>query len=408
MSFLGVEHLLRKRLGLDPAALGPTILPRTVENRMRKSGVASLESYLDLLTADPAEIQGLATELLVSETWFFRGGHALFQRLAQILITKAVERPFPVRVLSLPCSTGEEPFSLAIALSEQGVPPDHFQLEAVDLSPEHIEKARASCYSAFAFREPGRDIRLLYFRPTGNQWSPIPSVRRAVHFRTGNVTDPNLLAAEPPFDLIVCRNLFIYLTPEGRNRAIGTIERLLAPDGYLCLTPAEADRLPTGHFTPDGPIEFGLYKRAAGSGALDRWLPAKTSTPDGLQRPTHLPLPKTDDLPLALPVTGRALSIARARTLADAGQLAEAATECEELIRGQVDLADAHALLGVIHQAGGRVNQATEALRRALYLEPNHPEALTHMILLYETRGDVAQALTLRKRLQRISQEGAP
>jgi chemotaxis protein methyltransferase WspC len=79
-------------------------LPRTIDNRMKANGLTTAERYLELLTADPDEIEALAAELVVSETWFFRGGQPLFQRLAQFVADCASGRPpgFPVRALSLP------------------------------------------------------------------------------------------------------------------------------------------------------------------------------------------------------------------------------------------------------------------------------------------------------------------
>jgi chemotaxis protein methyltransferase WspC len=98
-------------------------------------------------------------------------------------------------------------------------------------------------------------------------------------------------------------------------------------------------------------------------------------------------------------------TLERARDLANAGRLSEARTACEELIRSQLELPEAYSLLGVIHQAEGRMNEAAEAYRKALYLAPNHLETLTHMIVLCNARGDTVQAAVLRKRAKRLASE---
>ncbi len=411
MSIPGVETVICNRLGLDPAALGSSVLPRTIDNRMKANGVTTAERYLELLTADPSEIEALAAELVVSETWFFRGGQPLFQKLAQFVADRASGRPrgFPVRALSLPCSTGEEPYSLAIALHESGLPSASYQIEGADLSRSHVKRATAGVYSAFAFREPGTDIRPTYFRQSGIHWIPLPHIRRAVRFRVGNVTDPMFFSNELPYDLILCRNLFIYLTAEGRKRAIATLDRLLAPDGRLCVTPAEADRLPPGQFVPEGPIEFGLFRRvtpASGGVSVAARPNSVKLKPTVSQRSTAIsdPLPLQPPIPALSPVVVSP-SLDQARTLANAGRLAEARVACEELIRSQVELPEAYALLGVIHQAEGHASEAVEAFRRTLYLAPNHLEALTHMIVLCKTRGDASQAAALQKRLKRLAAE---
>lgn len=409
MSVFGVELAIRNKLGLDPAALGASSLPRTIENRMRANALSSAEEYLEFLTATPEEFEALAGELVVSETWFFRGGQPLFQRLAQLMADRAGERSAPVRVLSLPCSTGEEPYSMAIAFQEIGLTGKMYQIEAIDLSPAHIEKAIASRYSNFAFREPGLDIRPTYFQPSGIHWIPIPQVRKAVHFRDGNIIEPAFLSGEPLFDLVICRNLFIYLTSEGRKRAIESLDRLLAKDGYLCVTPAEADRLPPGGYVAEGSIEFGLYRRAGLARVMTSIESRSSSNPLKINNSSRA-LTSTPQLELTTPPTPKPVTVLRldsARSLADGGRLEEARVACEELIRAQLELPDTYSLLGVLHQAEGRFIEAAESFRRALYLQPNHQEALTHAIVLCETRGDIGQATVLRKRLQRLNQEGA-
>lgn len=92
--------------------------------------------------------------------------------------------------------------------------------------------------------------------------------------------------------------------------------------------------------------------------------------------------------------------------MADLGRLSEARAICEELIRAQAGFTEAYVLLGVIHQAEGRLLEAQETLRKALYLAPNHVEALTHMVVLCNARGDVPQAAIFQKRLRRLVAEG--
>lgn len=414
MSLLRLESVVRERLGLDPAALGPSVLPRAVNVRMHARSAATTEAYREVLADDTREILALAGELVVSESWFFRGGWSLFQRLAQLIQTRAAARQGgpPVRVLSLPCSSGEEPYSLAIALLEANVPVEACRIDAVDLCAASIEKAVAGRYSEFAFREPEIDPRPKYFRPSGAMWTLAPQVRHAVHFRTGNAIDAYLLADEPAYDLLMCRNLFIYLTPEGRTQALTTLDRLLAPDGCLCITPAEADRLPPSRFAPDGPVERGLYRRlngitapgnrGPGTGSLD-WGSGAIRLSTGRAQPGVVPVPSPVSSPReTLPGSASAMTVDRARTLANGGRLDEARSACEALIRTQSNLPDTYSLLGVILEAEGNTSDAAEAFRKALYLAPDHPEALTHMILLCTARGDVPRAEVLRNRLRRL------
>jgi chemotaxis protein methyltransferase WspC len=405
-----IENVVRERLGLDPTSLGRNVLERAVEARMHARGLRDPALYAALLITDSGERDSLACELSVTETWFFRGGRSLFDRLSGFVADRAANQPVgPVRVLSVPCSTGEEPYSLAIALYERLLTPDAFSIDAVDVSERALAKAATARYGSFAFREPGPDVRPAYFRHVGDSWELLPHLRDTVRLLPANLTDVGFLAGERPYDLILCRNLFIYLTADARLRAMANIDRLLAPDGWLCMTAAEADRLPPGKFVPDGATEFGIYRRVEVGSDTHRAL-LRDATP-----PPHLSGSAIPRLMPASPVKPRSVTappstprtLESARLLADAGRLDEAQAVCEQLLRVQSADVDALALLGVIHLAARRENDALAAFRKVLYLNPDHVEALSHMIGLSERRGDKAQATALRRRLARVSKGDA-
>lgn len=382
MSTRAIETVVRERLGVDPQSLGPDVLGHAVRERLRAHFLDDPTLYAVRLMTDPGEQEALAVELAVPETWFFRGGRVLFDRLAGVLADRTARGP--VRALSVPCSTGEEPYSLALALHERFLTPGEYQIDAVDISPRALERARAARFGTFAFREGGTDVRPAYFRAVESGWELLPHLRAGVRFLSGNLTDPQFLAAERPYDLILCRNLFIYFTEDGRRRALAHLDRLLALDGRLCLSPAEADRLPVGRFVPDGPSEFGLYRRA-GPGAGPRDVPPRTERP----APAVIgpPAPPAPD------------ALGDARAHADAGRLDEARAACERVLRDRPTDADALSLLGVVHLAAGRVADAHDALRKALYLVPDHEGATEHMIAVCDRRGERDRAAALRRRL---------
>jgi chemotaxis protein methyltransferase WspC len=446
-----VDALVRERVGLDPTTLGPAVLPRAAAARMKARALVAPEAYAGLLSVDAAEWTALLAELLVAETWFFRGGRVLFDHLAGWVRERACgANPRPVRVLSIPCSTGEEPLSLAFALDEQGVPPAAVRIDGVDLSEAHLARAAAGVYTSFSFREPTLDPRDRCFVAAGdNRWRLLPRYRTVVHYRGGNVIDPEFLAGETPYDLILCRNLFIYLTPDARRRALANLDRVLATDGRLCLTPTEADRLPPGGFVPDGSPAFALFRRAdartsgPGSGSIpvgprsDR-IPVADGRATGGPSSGRIPVepappasgripvpdlrptagPPGGGVPTAPPASGRTPTPdprpesnpqspppvplpPDPRSLADAGRLVEALAACEQLLRSLPPTPDLFTLLGVIHLAAGRRSDAADAFRKALYLNPDHPEALSHSIVLHERCGEAERAAALRQRLAR-------
>jgi chemotaxis protein methyltransferase WspC len=241
MSLPGGEAVVRDRFGLDPEALGVSALPLAVEKRTNALGVATTDDYLAVLSSDPAEQLALAAELAVSETWFFRGGYELFDSLSEFIIGRAGQRSpdSPVRVLSVPCSTGEEPFSLAIALDRHQVPPAAYRIEGVDLSPGHLARASVGRFKSFSFRESGPDVRTTHFQPTGDSWELRPAIRERIRFSPGNVADPNFLAGVQPFDVILCRNLAIYLTDTAVDELWHFLLPRLRPGGRLIVGKAE-------------------------------------------------------------------------------------------------------------------------------------------------------------------------
>jgi chemotaxis protein methyltransferase WspC len=392
-----VLGLLRQRIGLDPDALGKGAVAGAVGERMRDLGLADPSAYAALLVERAAEFDALVSDVVVPETWFFRGG-GLFAWLAGHVGALVRERPAGprVRLLSVPCSTGEEPYSLALALFEAGVV-SGWTLDGVDLSRRHLERARRGRFGPFSFRQADA-ARSRWFRPAGDAWDIDPAVRDAVRFRAGNLVDPLLLSGEPPFDVVLCRNLLIYLHPAARVQALANLDRLLAPGGLLALGPAESPDQGSVRFERFGPVGLFLYRRAA----------APPPTEDRGQR-TEDRGQRTEDrgrpAPPAQEPAPAADPLARARQSADAGRLDEALARCGELLAAGPS-AEVYSLMGVVHQARQERPEAARCFERALYLQPDHAEALEHLMLLYQLQGDGPRAALLRRRLLRCGAGG--
>jgi chemotaxis protein methyltransferase WspC len=263
MNLAPVADLLASRIGLDPASLGAAALPAAVAEGMRALGLTDPIAYAGALADRTEAFDALADRLVVAETWFFRGG-GLFAELARLVAgwkpAPHADRPF--RALSLPCSSGEEPYSLAIALLETGLPPERWSVEGIDLSPRLIEAARRGEYREFSFRQTDPALRERQFRRAGDLWELSARVRGLVRFRVGNLLAPTFAADVPgPYDLVLCRNLLIYLTPAARRQALAALERLLAPDGLLGVGHAEPQALAGRPFRRVGAESLFLFRR---------------------------------------------------------------------------------------------------------------------------------------------------
>ncbi len=394
MSLDAIRRLAEERLGLDAGSLGTSVFEKAVTDRCRATGMADARAYAEHLQRDPDEFSALAEHLVVGETWFYRGGR-LFEFLAR-RAESIVARGQTFRALCLPCSSGEEPYSLAIALLEANLN-SNWEIDAIDVSPRAIAAALRAEYRDFSFRQCPAWVRGRYFQATATCWELSRAVRERVRFRIGNVLD------EPPanparYDLILCRNLLIYLTPDARRRAMDHLMQMLAPDGLIGVGHAEPSVFAGRSFEPVGPSEYVLFGRATETvKPIPRFeppLPAPISSPKPaapfVAKPIRVEPPKVE-----------APSLARARQLADSGHLAAATAECQGVLASAGPSAEAYVLLGVIHQASGETAPAADAFRRALYLDPHHAGALAHSMLLSEAAGRTDQAESFRVRLAR-------
>lgn len=237
----------------------------------RLAGVAHAEqlpgvdALLQALRTSPSEalLNAVTDALANSETVFFRD-KPVFELLRDaVLPTLAATRPGgAVRVWSAACATGQEPYSLAMLAA--GLPGLKLDLCASDLSERCLEKARAGLYTQFEVQRGLPIVQLLrWFEKTEEAWRVRPELRQTVRWRRFNLLDD--MSTLGRFDLILCRNVLMYLAPETRRRTLNRLAGALAPDGVLVLGASEAvceapDMFEAG---PGGPGLYTLRRNAA-------------------------------------------------------------------------------------------------------------------------------------------------
>jgi chemotaxis protein methyltransferase WspC len=212
---------------------------------------------------------------------------------------------------------------------------------------------------------------------------------------------------------VFCRNVLIYFDQATQARVIQELERMLAPEGLICMGPAEPFLLHRAPFLPSGhPFAFAYRKMAARSkgGIVEVQSRARKTASRAGSRSTRLPVPprrmKSSIAQAQATVAVKTLDLQAATRLADAGRLAEAARACEAHLQQSGPSADAFYLLGLVRDSMGLERPAADCYRKAIYLDPAHLEALTHLALLAQKQGDIAFARRLQNRARRI-QEGA-
>lgn len=434
-----IEALLKERTGLDATTVGPGMIERAVRERLASAAVADYHAYWNLLHAHPDELQALIEAVVVPETWFFRHREALLAlaRFAAMRVFGSDRQPDgagPLRILSVPCSTGEEPYSIVMALLDAGLPERSFQVDAVDISARALARARIGQFGSNSFRGSPLDFRDRHFTASAGGYEIKANVRAKVRLLRGNLLDPVLMANEAPYHFVFCRNLLIYFDQPTQRRSLRVLERLSRPDAMIFVGPAEASLLTSHGFVPAGvPLAFAFTRRGAHATAPGNPVlpphpsPATAPATAPPMRPIPLParpVPPARPLaprrhaqaigaqaPSATPAAAAArsaapanagnIALARISRLADRGDLAAAVAACLAHLEAQGPSAAAYCLLGVLHDATGRAADAREAYRRALYLDPAHQEALYHMAAILEAQGDGAAAARLRHRAQR-------
>lgn len=419
-----IERLLLEKLrrlsGLTPT---PETVAKAIARRMKDIGATDEQQYLPQALGDDTELQQLLELLVVPETWFFRDREA-FAAAASFVLNRVMQGRKPVRILSLPCSTGEEPYSMAMALIDAGLHPQSFQIEGMDISEQSLNIARTAVYGKNSFRGQNQEFRAMHFDQRGDRYALHREIRSQVRFSHGN-----LLAQEPaaaPWDIIFCRNLLIYFDEPTKKAAIRCLSELLQDDGMLLVGYAEAPVLLQAGFelTPDRRA-FAMRK-AQPAPVQPHWQTAGAAGPRAdlsrivpLEHPKLRPVGKPGSAvgrvpssPVVVPIShatpgksGTAVpapSMEAARVLADSGRHAEARKEFEKYLAAHPHDPEAYFMLGLLAEREHDVHAAEVCLRRAVYLNPDHYDALCHLALLAEARGDAAVALSCRRRAERV------
>ena len=402
------QALLRRATGLS---VSKVVAERAVRQRMEQTGFSDSAAYLQALT--PAEMTQLIELVVVPESWLFRDPQAFYATVE--LVQERWARGRATRILSIPCAGGEEPYSMAMALRDGGVPKQAFSIDAYDLSPGCIERAQAGVYGRNAFRAQDVAFRERYFTHVADDaYRIIDALREQVTFRQGNLLQFDTATCSRHYDVIFCRNLLIYFDKPTTRAAIANLSTLLADDGMLLAGYAEVPSFCQNGFAPlQFRQAFALKKEATPPAAVIQVaaLPPPTralrSVPPAPRpapaRAVPAPAARPRPVPVQAPQPPEDL-LAEARRLADRGQLREAGEKCHAHLARVPEAAEAYFMLGMINELAGKMDLADDYWRRCIYLQPDHYEALCHLSLLAERNGNHTAAATLKARAARIYQ----
>lgn len=358
--------------------------------------------YLDRLARSTELLDGLIRELATGETYFFRDSDQL-QSLRTAVLPELVGRLGPahrLRIWSAGCSTGEEAYSLAMLLDQEGLLA-HCDMLATDINPVALAQARTGSYREWSMREVDESMRARYFQQAGDRICIAERIRAAVRFELHN-----LLSAGPPaaaggreaFDLILCRNVVIYFDLAIVKEVAERFYDYLAPGGWLLMGASDA---PLWDYAPFAPVRLPggvMYCKGAPSlpsltASLTQPAEVSRSSPDIAPQPEA---PGLLDLP-AGPSSGEASEDAAAQpshsalltavqAIAAQHGAEKAWSACMQAAAQHPFQADFQILSAMLLCDLGRWAEARSAARRAIYLDRDSP--LAHYVL-----GTIAERL---------------
>lgn len=412
-----IASLLKEITGVDSAARGTSLLKSAVSARMKHTAVGNMDAYAKLVIDSGKELQALIDELMVTETWFFRDSEPFYYLLEYAQkewLACTMNRP--LRVLSVPCATGEEPYSIAMTLLQSGLDRNQFTVDAVDISLRAIRYAKRAVYGKHSFRGDTHLIQEQFLTKKKNGMSVQKVVCNAVSFKHKNFWDATL--SEQSYDIIFCRNLLIYFDKQTQSEAVQKLYQMMAPGGLLFVGHADGMCISKQQFNSI---------RRSGAFAYQKILPTTDSIEsesvydaevaadnDGIDASGFRATEKEENQPAVINANHpgsnvtmshdqtRRYELEQVQQYLDDGNVAEAALICKQHIQRYPNSGHGYYLLGRCIELGGDQTAAVTMYRRAIGLESEHYQALVRLVALLEQTGDVVAATIFRDRVQRI------
>jgi len=425
------QTVVSNRLGLRPNESELDVTADVFHRRLEAHGGITAAAYLDLLASlrGVEEIRVLASELTTTETYFFRAAeHA--RAMIEIALPERIRRRAAVqrlRLLSAGCSSGEEPYSLAIVLRENFPELETWDIGilAIDVNPRVLAKARNGRYGDWALRETPLEIRKKYFRESRGEYCVREDIRSMVSFDEQNLAGGcGWLTSQPEFDIIFCRNVLMYLTPDVALRLVERLSQSLCPEGYVFVGCAENLRGLTRHFHLRHTHDAFYYQKCASSDLVPAAPAQHLVIPGQVLKPkpvTRLPAgayPRLNrETPRAHAIeTGLALEFMRAERYRDAldvlhpvssdsntdpdslllkavlllncGAHERAEEICWKLLKTDDLSASAHYVMALCRESATDTSGAMENDRAAVYLDPTFAMPHLHLGRMAKRTGD--------------------
>lgn len=372
----GILHEIVQRLtdasGIDAESLDSARIRWTVEMRCRHVHLSSAEAYLAHLKTSQHELDELIDALVIQETRFFRDT-AVFEHIRQWASAAYSAGMGPLRVLSAPCSTGQEAYSVAAVLRLAGIPLGGFAIDAVDISRAALATAARGVYAAGALQNFPAEFQAACGTLRNQHWHIHEALRSRIRFSRRNLAVEGALEEDGGYHLILCRNLFIYLNAGSRSALAEGLSKALLPGGRLIV--GAGDRVAELN------ARFVHVKPAAGFSFTHR-----------TAMPARVPKARMKEQAERV-VPARANATTPQVTVTNL-QKPEPALPATEFLRRAVE-----------YMERGNLRQAERRCRQALYLAPGYLPALELLEMLWQMHPNARLRRALSARIVRVRAE---
>jgi chemotaxis protein methyltransferase CheR len=377
---------------------------------MSQRGVDAADRYHDLLASDPDEFRQFIELMTVNETYFFRESHHLEMLVDYVVPQILAERKTgPIRIVSVGCSTGEEPYSIAIKLQERfGEDSGRlFQIVGTDIDSSVIAKAKHATYGKNSFRNMDETILERYFKPSGPGTYQLDKTRNLVSFERVNLKDAFYPVLIQQADVIFYRNVSIYFPSLVQREIFGRLALLLRNGGHLFVGTTETMQHDIGILTLENRGSVFFYRKIAGA-KTDEIRTVKPEPAERLQKkPESFRRPLNGDIPTSPIAQARtcmgtsgpksatsANSSAVKKQFDDAFQMAissrldEALALLDAIIEQDSSFTRAHSLKGSIYMSKSRFQEAVALCNTILSRDPLCLEAYLMLGVTARHAGD--------------------
>jgi chemotaxis protein methyltransferase CheR len=359
-------------------------LERYLEKRVPELGFASPADYVESVTEDAAELRALIAVVTVHHSWFFRDLEQW--QIVESLLDRAASSQSIVRVWVPGCAAGEDPYTLAMIAARRRM---NVEIVASDINPAILATARNGTSNAWAIREVPEPYRGFFQQRGREQFELDESVRRMVKFVPHNLVHPPLSPSEGRWDLVMCRNVFIYLARSQAAAALQRLSQALRLGGWLVL--GASDLVYSLPPELEGDYERGrlVFRRAETTGRPVAGTRLACAAP--LQRPLPLVL-RAPDKPIPVSTVraevsaqeSSSLLVTQANQQVDSGDWSSAIALYETAQRLDPLAPEPYFFAGVAHHKQGQLESAIHRLRSSLFLQPSHWPASLYLALCYE------------------------